>query len=168
MTKIANSIAYKKKYNVTTLDDFYGSDSSNNNAIIRLDFEAVANLILSLDTSKKNYIEKISAEAIPSHTPIAIIGDFAYKLDASNSAHQFAFAGFSINGTSQDQYCHIQEKGEITLSGWGLTANAQYLCGASGTLILQNISPTNFTKIIGYARTSDTLEIIKDSITINK
>lgn len=51
MTKLANSVAYKKKYDITAADDFYGSDSSNNNAIIRMDFEAVAALINNLNTN---------------------------------------------------------------------------------------------------------------------
>jgi hypothetical protein len=120
---------------------------------------------VSLSTGQ---IEKISGESIPSYTPVAIINNMAYKLDPSNSTHQFAFYGFSINGTSIGQTCIIQERGEIELIGWGLTPNTQYLAGPLGTLITNNNSPTNFTKVVGYSVTSDKLTIIKDYTTINK
>ena len=111
---------------------------------------------------------KVSAEPIPSYTPVAIYNNLAYKLDASNPLHQFAFVGFSLNGTNIGQNCEIQVLGEITLVGWGLIPNQQYLAGVNGTLITDNTSISDFTKVIGYAVTSDKLEIIKDSITINK
>lgn len=111
---------------------------------------------------------KISGESIPSHTPIALIDNLAYKLDSSNNLHNFAFVGFSENGTSIGQTCQIRQIGEVFLSGWGLIPNQQYLAGIGGSLITENLSDSNFTKIIGYATTSNTLQIIKDSITINK
>lgn len=113
-------------------------------------------------------IEKISGEDIPSHTPIVLINDTAFKLDSSNILHQFAFVGFSTNGTSLGQTCIIKQVGEVVLIGWGLIPNQQYLAGVNGTLITENLSDSNFTKVIGYATNSDTLQIIKDSITINK
>lgn len=109
-----------------------------------------------------------SGENIPSYTPIAIYNNLAYKLDASNPLHQFAFVGFSINGTTTGQNCEIQQIGKLTLLGWGLIQNQQYLAGINGTLITNNISSSNFTKVIGYATDTNTLQIIKDSITINK
>lgn len=111
---------------------------------------------------------RVSAESIPSHTPVVIFNNLAYKLDASNPLHQFAFVGFSINGTSIGQNCEIKQLGEVQLIGWGLIPNQQYLAGASGTLITENLSSSNFTKVIGYATDTNTLQIIKDSITINK
>lgn len=111
---------------------------------------------------------KVSAEPIPSHTPVAIYNNLAYKLDASNPLHQFAFFGFSVNGSNTGENCEIQVLGEITLSGWGLIPNQQYLSGVNGTLIVENLSTSNFTKVIGYATNSNTLQIIKDSVTINK
>lgn len=113
-------------------------------------------------------IEKISGEDIPSHTPIVLINDTAFKLDSSNPLHQFAFVGFSTNGTSIGQICNIKQVGEVVLVGWGLIPNQQYLAGVNGILITENLSDSNFTKVIGYATNSDTLQIIKDSITINK
>ena len=113
-------------------------------------------------------IAKISGENINSHTPIAIINNLAYKLDASNPLHQFAFAGFTEASSIIGNPCTIKQIGEVTLSGWGLTPNQQYLSGINGTLITSNVSVSNFTKVIGYATTSNTLQIIKDSITINK
>jgi len=114
-----------------------------------------------------NIISYISAEAIPSYTPVAIYNNLAYKLDASNTNHQFAFVGFSTNGTIAGQTCLIQQIGELELIGWGLTPNTQYLAGTAGTIVTNNTTPNNFTKVIGYATTSNKLQIIKDYTTIN-
>ena len=111
---------------------------------------------------------KISGESIPSHTPVALVNNLAYKLDASNPLHQFTFVGFSENGTSTGGSCQIKQIGEVVLMGWGLIPNQHYLAGVNGTFITENLSTTNFTKVIGYATDSNTLLIIKDSITINK
>ena len=111
---------------------------------------------------------KVSGESIPSHTPVAIINNLAYKLDSSNPLHQFAFVGFSENGTSIGGNCSIKQIGEIVLMGWGLIPNQHYLAGVNGTFITNNLSATNFTKVIGYATDSNTMQIIKDSTTINK
>lgn len=113
-------------------------------------------------------IEVISAENIPSYTPVAIINNQAYKLDAGNANHKFAFSGFSINGTSAGQTCRIQRQGTLTLLGWGLTPNSHYLVVGSGGINTVNLSSTEFIKVIGYAKTSDTLEIIKDYTSILK
>jgi hypothetical protein len=121
-----------------------------------------------LASLNKIILYKVSAESIPSHTPVAIYNNLAYKLDASNPLHQFAFVGFSINGTSAGQTCEITQSGDVQLIGWGLTPNQHYMAGINGTLITNNSSSFNFTKVIGYATDSDTLQIIKDSITINK
>jgi len=115
-----------------------------------------------------NIIVKISGENINSHTPIAIIDNLAYKLDSSNPAHQFAFAGFSEASSIIGADCAIKQIGEVFLGGWGLTPNQHYLAGINGTLITNNISISNFTKVVGYATSTETLQIIKDSITINK
>lgn len=113
-------------------------------------------------------LEKESAEPIPSHTPIAVVNNRAHKFDASIEAHQFAFAGFSINGTSAGQICKIQERGELELQGWGLTAGAHYLSGITGTMIRENLSDTNFTKVIAYAVNTNIIKIINEYVTINK
>ena len=110
---------------------------------------------------------KISAEPIPSYTPIAIYNNLAYKFDNLNPLHQFAFVGFSTNGTSAGQNCIVQQVGEVTLQNWNLTPNTQYLAGSLGSLQTTN-SNTGFTKVLGYATTIDTLQIIKDYTTINK
>jgi hypothetical protein len=113
-------------------------------------------------------LKRESGEPIPSYTPVVILENKAYKLDASNPLHQFAFAGFSKNGTLSGDICEIQERGEIELSNWGLTPNKQYLAGVNGTLILTNNSNLNFTKILGFATSTNKLLIIKDYTTINK
>ena len=130
---------------------------------------ALLSLINSaLQPEDENTIEKVSAENIPSHTPIAIVNNQAYKFDASNINHQFAFAGFSKNGTIIGQTCLIQQQGEIELVGWGLTPNQQYLASVAGAMVEDNVTPTNFTKVLGYATTSDTLQLIKDYTSIKR
>jgi hypothetical protein len=121
-----------------------------------------------IGTRPSNTISYVSAESIPSHTPVAIYNNLAYKLDASNTLHQFAFVGFSKNGTSVGQECIIQQVGEVELIGWGLIPNKQYLAGTNGAIVLDNITLNNFTKVVGYATTSNTLQIIKDFSSINK
>ena len=113
-------------------------------------------------------ISYLSGENINSHTPVAVINNLAYKLDASNPLHQFAFVGFTEASSVTGQPCFIKQIGEIYLFGWGLIPNQQYLAGVNGTIITDNVSVSNFTKIIGYATSSNTLQIIKDSVTINK
>lgn len=114
------------------------------------------------------FIIKISGENITSHTPIVLVNNLAYKLNSSNPLHQFAFVGFSEASSLAGQNCQIKQIGEVVLMGWGLIPNQHYLAGVNGTLITNNLSSTNFTKVIGYAVDSNTLQIIKDSITINK
>ena len=138
-----------------------------NNKVINI-APALLTLINSdLQPEDVNTIEKISGESIPSHTPIAIYNNLAYKFDASNINHQFAFAGFSKNGTTIGQTCLIQQQGEIELVGWGLTPNQQYLAGTAGAIVVDNITLNNFTKVLGYATTTDTLQIIKDFSSVN-
>jgi hypothetical protein len=113
-------------------------------------------------------IYKTAGEPLNSHTPIAIFDGLAYKLDASNDLHKFAFVGFSRTSALIGGNVEVIQIGEISLLGWGLVANAHYLAGTAGTLVLSNDSEFNFTKIIGYAVNENTLQIIKDSVTINK
>jgi len=169
MTKIS-STTIKKKTTPTIEDTVFGGDMEDNGEMVRYDMETLAALINGFNNSENSiYLQKTTGEAIPSHTPVAIVNNLAYKLNASNPLHQFAFAGFSSNGTSaENQVCNIIDSGEIELTGWGLIPNTVYLSGVNGTMITENTSDTNFTKIIGYARTSNILEIIKNSITINK
>ena len=114
-----------------------------------------------------NTIYKISAENIPSYTPIAIYNNLAYKFDNLNPLHQFSFAGFSTNGTLIGQSCIIQQIGELELLNWNLTPNTQYLASINGLLQIENNS-TGFTKVVGYATTANSMQIIKDYTTINK
>ena len=138
-----------------------------NNKVINISPALLATITSALQPEDENTLEKISAENIPSHTPIAIINNQAYKFDASNINHQFAFVGFSKNGTSTGQICIIQQQGEIELIGWGLIPNQQYLAGTAGSIVVDNIVLGNFTKVLGYATTTNTLQIIKDFSTVN-
>ena len=112
-------------------------------------------------------LEKQAGEAIPSYMPVAIIDNFAYRLNNLDPLHQFAFVGFSTTGSLQGEICKIQQIGEIELVGWGLTPNKQYLAGENGQLALNN-NNLGFTKVIGYATTQNMLQIIKDYSTILK
>ena len=137
------------------------------NKVINISPALLSLINSALQPEDENTIEKVSAENIPSHTPIAIVNNQAYKFDASNINHQFAFAGFSKNGTIIGQTCLIQQQGEIELVGWGLTPNQQYLAGTAGTIVVDNITLNNFTKVLAYATTTDTLQIIKDYSSVN-
>ena len=138
-----------------------------NNKVINITPALLSLINSALQPEDENAIEKVSAENIPSHTPIAIVNNQAYKFDASNINHQFAFAGFSKNGTISGQTCLIQQQGEIELIGWGLIPNQQYLAGTAGAIVVDNITLNNFTKVLGYATTTDTLQIIKDFSSVN-
>ncbi|MEO6305628.1 MAG: hypothetical protein ABIP51_20870 [Bacteroidia bacterium] len=132
----------------------------------------VVELILDLTTTSVsvvplNTVIKTAGENITSYTPIAIIGDLAYKFDILNPAHQFAFLGFSLTGVSVGADCLIQLDGEITLTGWGLTPNKQYLAGTAGSISLTNAT-AGFTKVVGFSVNSNTLMIIKGYTSINK
>ena len=151
---------------ITTLTNTDGNLVITGN-LINLDSSLVALINSALQPEDIDSIEKVSAENIPSHTPIAIVNNQAYKFDASNINHQFAFAGFSKNGTIIGQTCLIQQQGEIELVGWGLTPNQQYLAGTAGTIVVDNITLNNFTKVLAYATTTDTLQIIKDYSSVN-
>lgn len=139
-----------------------------NNKVINIAPALLSLINSALQPEDENTIEKVSAENIPSHTPIAVVNNQAYKFDASNINHQFAFAGFSKNGTTSGQTCLIQQQGEIELVGWGLIPNQQYLAGTSGAIVVDNVISVNFTKVLGYATTSNTLQIIKDYTSIIK
>lgn len=149
---IVGHIYYVENGNGTDLDEYL----ADSNGLLRF-----------IGTRPSNIVSYIAAESIPSHTPVAIYNNLAYKLDASNINHQFAFVGFSKNGSSTGQNCLVQQVGEITLIGWGLIPNKQYLAGTNGTIVLDNITLNTFTKVVGYATTSDSLQIIKDYSTIN-
>jgi hypothetical protein len=148
------------------IENFVSPETSNLLKVSSQDGKLKIDNVLQL--KDVNIIEKVSAENIPSYTPVAIINNQAYKFDASNINHQFAFSGFSKNGTSAGQMCLIQYQGELTLLGWGLIPSTQYLADVSGMITIDNTNSNNFTKVLGYAISEDTLQIIKDYTTINK
>lgn len=120
-----------------------------------------------VDDKTNKILQKVSGENIPSYTPIAVYNNLAYKFDNLNPLHQFAFLGFSVNGTSAGQVCKIQQIGELELLNWNLTPNKQYLASVSGAMQTSNNS-VGFTKVVGYATTANSMQIIKDYTTINK
>lgn len=120
------------------------------------------------DVKLNKYIEHVSAEIIPSYTPIAIVNNLAYKFDSQNINHKFAFAGFSTNGTLEGEICKIQQIGEVEFIGWNLIPNTQYVAGPNGTMLVSNTITNNFIKVLGYAVTPDKLMIIKDYTSVLK
>lgn len=110
-------------------------------------------------------VVKTCGENINSHTPIAIINNLAYKLDATNVNHAFAFVGFSLISGITGSNISIQQIGEIELVGWGLTANKQYLAAESGNISITT-NASCFTKVIGFSTSTTKMQIIKDYDTI--
>lgn len=149
-------------YTLAEWESFY-----TDNTVINIAPALLSLINSAIQPNEENTLQKIAAENIPSHTPIAIVDNKAYKFDSSNINHQFAFAGFSKNGAITGQICIIQYQGEIELVGWGLIPNSQYLAGTSGTIVLDNTTSNSFTKVVGYATTTDTLQIIKDFSSVN-
>jgi len=159
MAKIRNTFTYNYDDQVKKDDYVIGTNSD--------DFTAKNYKVGDiLELSNQSYY--ISDDIIPSHTPVAVINNLAYKLDPSNPQHQFAFYGFSTNGASIGDILRIQVVGEIELQGWNLIQGKHYLSGPSVILITDNTYPNNIKKIVGYAITTDRLRIIKDYTTINK
>lgn len=95
-------------------------------------------------------IQIIAGETIPSHTPIAIVNNIAYKYDASNVAHLWAFGGISKTSATSGVSIEVQQAGIINLSGWNLQSNSIYFSGI-GEISLSVPMNAVFEKIIGYA-----------------
>lgn len=109
----------------------------------------------------------IAAQNINSHTPVVLIGNALFKMDILNPTHQFAFVGFTKTSVNTNQLVEVEEN-LISLNGWGLIPNTQYLAGISGAIQITNNIPNSFTKVVGFAQDSNTLLIIKDYTSINK
>lgn len=112
MAKIRNTFTYNYDDQVKKDDYVIGTNSD--------DFTTknykVGDL---LELSNQSYY--ISDDIIPSHTPVAVINNLAYKLDPSNPQHQFAFYGFSTSGASIGDLLRIQVAGDIEIDANGLT-----------------------------------------------
>lgn len=106
-----------------------------------------------------------AGENLTSFKPIALINDLAVLFDAGNIAHLNAFAGFSINSATVGNFINVQQIGTIEMQGWGLIAGQAYLASLGGTITTIN-STELFCKQIGYAVTSEKMQIIKDSTPI--
>lgn len=160
MAKIRSTTVYPYDTQVTKDDYVIGSNIAESGRTQNFKVGDIVEL--------QNIVEYISDDIIPSYTPVVVINNLAYKLDPSNSNHQFAFYGFSTNGCAQGDLCRIKTFGELELAGWGLNQGSHYLVGPNGSLITDNTYPTNFTKVIGYAVTNDRIKIINDYDTISK
>lgn len=127
---------------------------------VNADAEDTIDEALYLDQENDTVISVEAGEAITSYTPVAIISGLAYKYDSSNSAHRWAYAGFSTNGVSAGDQVIIRQIGTVSLVGWGLTPNTQYLAGVAGA-ISAAATPVGsvFRKVVGFAVDADTLMI---------
>lgn len=105
-------------------------------------------------------------ENLNSHTPVVLVNNLIYKLDNTNPLHQFSFIGFTKTSALNGNLVDI-ETYKITLLGWGLIPNTNYLAGPAGTLITTNNVLGSFTKVIGYSETSETLLIYNNDTPIN-
>jgi hypothetical protein len=119
-------------------------------------------------TGITSVISKTSSEAIPSHTPVAIINGMAYKMDSTKAYHAFAFMGFSTNGCLVGETCNIQTTGILSLTGWGLQANTHYLVGENGVLQLNQQNTDQYNLVVAYALDSNSINILhRDAILTN-
>ncbi len=132
----------------TILDDV--NDSTEDTVDESLLFDQANDIILVVE----------AGEDITSYAPIAIISGLAYKYDASNAAHKWAYAGFSTNGVLTGGQVSIKQVGTVTLNGWGLTPNTQYLAGASGAISAASTpGGAVFRKVVGFAVDANTMLI---------
>lgn len=160
MAKISKTNVYNYDSTPNEYDFLLGTDMNDNGKTKSFTIKS----IVSLAKIKTAF----SGEVIPSYTPVVTIENMVYKLDPTNIEHQFAFCGFSTNGTSEGEICNILQEGELELLNWGLIPGQHYLAGPNGTLITQNNDINSFTKVIGYAVSSDKLKIINNYTTITK
>lgn len=108
-----------------------------------------------------------AGSSILSYKPVVLIDGLLHHMDASNISHLHAFAGFSTTSGNVGDQVSIQSSGVLNFTGWGLTQGVFYMAGASGSLVTLMTNEI-FSKVIGYAVTSDKLNIIKDNNPIIK
>lgn len=113
-----------------------------------------------------NVLQYVAGEAFNSHTPLVLINNQLFKLSNTIADHQHTFVGFSKTSAIIGQMVQV-EQNIITLFGWGLVPNTNYLAGPNGSIITSNTNPNTFTKIIGFSENSDTLLIYKNYTSIN-
>lgn len=154
MAKINKTSVYNYDDNVGKNDFLIGSDNDNGNITKNFKIEK----ILDISTTSKF----TSAEFIPAYTPVAIINNYAYKLDSLNTNHVLAFYGFSKNESFIGEICIVSIMGEIEKIGWGLIPNTKYLAGPNGTMLIINNVIGSFNKVIGYAISENKLKIINE------
>lgn len=160
-----NSVVEQVAISVSNIDDSIMVSVLNDNEVVDITISEAQGE--KGDNGTFEHLIKISAEPIPSYTPVAIANNQAYRYSNENPLHQFAFCGFSVNGTNIGGNCEIQTIGEVKFTGWGLIPNQQYLAGNDGQMTTINNSITGFTKVIGYAVDADTMLIVNYT-TINK
>jgi hypothetical protein len=99
----------------------------------------------------------VAGEQINSHTPVVLIDNVLRKMNNTNPAHQFSFIGFTTTSCNIGDTVDVNVF-EITMPGWGLVPNSNYMAGDNGDIVLFN-NGSGFTKIIGHAQNSNTLLI---------
>lgn len=111
-------------------------------------------------TGNPNLLTYTAGETLSSHMPVALINNKLYKYNSLNPDHMFAFVGFTKQSGTLNTSVQVEDK-FISLSGWGLTPNTIYVAGPNGTLLTQNNISGSFTKVLGFAESTNDLLIYK-------
>lgn len=78
-----------------------------------------------------------AGENINSHTPVVLLNNKLYKLDNTNTNHQFSFIGFTKTSVTANNEVEIEDE-IITLQGWNLIPNTLYLAAQNGSIQTAN------------------------------
>lgn len=103
-----------------------------------------------------------AGENLPSHSPVCLIGDLLYRLDATKIEHAFGYVGWTVTSTPNGERAKIQTNGTLNLQGWSLVPGVYYQAGNSPSQIAIIEQPgIVFKKVVGLALTSDKLLILQ-------
>ena len=112
-------------------------------------------------------IQHPCGEAIPTHTPVVLVGGELWIMNNTNRQHQHCFVGFSTEAGLLGETITV-ENNIIEKTGWNLTPGTIYMAGPNGTLIT-TINPLEFAfvQIIAIAQNTEKLLIKTDYSPIN-
>ena len=103
----------------------------------------------------------ICGENINSHTPVAMLNNLIYKMDCKNNLHQFSFIGFTKTSGNVGDEIEVEAK-IISLQGWNLEPNKNYLAGQNGQITTSINDSNSFIKVIGFSQDENTILIYKN------
>lgn len=103
----------------------------------------------------------VAAVALPAFAPVAVIDWIAYPLDAGNRSHAYAFSGFTTEPAGMGERCQLRAIGVISApAGITLIPAQHYLAGINGVLVTQEEPTAAFTRIIGFALSSNEMRVL--------